>query len=580
MSGPDRSRGTECDVVVVGSGPGGATAAEVLATAGWNVIVIEKGRNLLIDTDPPYAPRARFANDEIKNLIRHYYGPDPILEPKTFRRNASDGARLFSGEVNTMPSMVGGAGPHADAKLPRFREVDFRLRSEMGPVDGADVEDWPVDYADLEPWYARAERDIGTAGDHNANPYAAWRSGPYPMPPGPDMYGAVLSSEAAARHGFHPYRAPSGVNSVPYGGRAACNNCGFCMMGCPIHAKGDPIAMLQRALLTGRCEIRSECVVTDVVTDPLRRKALGIRYLDADGRACELSAGHVVVAGGAFETPRLMLRSGDIATGGLGNSSGLLGRFLMFHFQTYAIGTFPFRLHGHRGRAVTHLMDDLMAPSATDLEAARSVDLPWFRGGVVEHGAAAGPIQEAIHYPSGAPHTALMADSPMRDRAWVFTVQGEDLPQWANTVDLDPAVRDVHGLAAGRVTYEPHRHEIEAARHWAPKLEAVLREMGAVHTFWTTSPSAGVGSFAERTPPVERYAPTSRHWMGTCRMGDDPRTSVVDRHGRFHDLDNVICADSSVFTTSAGYNPTLTLVALAARAASAMAGLPAPSSPP
>ena len=126
-----------------------------------------------------------------------------------------------------MPSTVGGAGFHADGKLPRYREIDFRLASELGPVDGADVADWPVDYDEMEPFYAEAERLIGVAGDAEGNPFAAWRSGPYPMPPGADMYLTTLTVPAAERLGYHPYRAPTGANSVPYDGRPACNNCGF-----------------------------------------------------------------------------------------------------------------------------------------------------------------------------------------------------------------------------------------------------------------------------------------------------------------------------------------------------------------
>ncbi len=159
------------------------------------------------------------------------------------------------------------------------------------------------------------------------------------MPPGADMFGALLTTEAARARGLHPYRAPTGVNSVPYDGRPACNNCGFCGgYSCPIHAKGDPIGALQRALRTGRCELRAEAYATRVAVDETGRRATGVHYLDiANGNAEQfVSARHVVLAAGAFETPRLLLRS-DV-----GNSSGAVGRYLTYHFQTLTVGIFPF----------------------------------------------------------------------------------------------------------------------------------------------------------------------------------------------------------------------------------------------
>ncbi len=557
------TEGRDCDAVIIGTGPAGATAADVLTSAGWSVIMLEKGRNHLLSLDAPFAGLGHVSNDEIKSARRHFLGPDPFLEPRSYRRDENDGDRLFAGEVNNLPSTVGGGGFHADGKLPRFRAVDFKPLSELGPIEGSDIVDWPVDYDEMEPYYAEAERLVGVAGDADGNPFAEWRSGPYPMPPGADMFGAVLTTEAATQLGYHPYRAPTGVNSVPYDGRPACNNCGFCAYyGCPIEAKGDPIAPLRNALRTGRCEIRVDSYVERVLLDAAGKTARGVRYIDIDGNTHEVSGRVVVVAGGAWETPRLLLRS-EVA-----NSSGLVGRYLMYHFQTFVIGQFPFRLHGHRGRSVTHLHDDHMIIDDDVRAYARDHGLPYFRGGLTEHGGGGSPVMEGIYTAPGITHSREMLDSKLRDKLWAFTVQGEDLPQATNRIDLDPTVRDVYGFSAGRATYDVHPHEVVASRYYAPKLQAIMRAAGADHTFAASSPPL------EGDRAGTQSASMSRHIMGTCRMGEDPATSVVDPWQRFHDVENLVCTDSSVFPTSTGYGPTLTIVALALRACRNLAGLP------
>jgi len=206
----------EFDVVVIGSGPGGATAADVLTEAGRSVCILEKGRNHLLALDAPFDGLGHLSNDEVKFGRRHFLGPDPLLEPRSYRRSVADGERIAVGDVNNMPSTVGGAGFHADGKLPRYREVDFRLRSELGPVEGAAIADWPVDYAEMEPFYDEAERSIGVAGDHTGNPFAAWRSGPYPMPPGADMFLTTLTVPAAERHGRQALREIVDSGPVEY----------------------------------------------------------------------------------------------------------------------------------------------------------------------------------------------------------------------------------------------------------------------------------------------------------------------------------------------------------------------------
>jgi choline dehydrogenase-like flavoprotein len=172
-----------------------------------------------------------------------------------------------------------------------------------------------------------------------------------------------------------------------------------------------------------------------------------------------------------------------------------------------------------------------------------------------------------------------MAESPLRDRLWAFIMQGEDLPQATNRVDLDPTVRDARGYPVARITFKPHRHELVASAHHGPRHIRVLEDMGATWTATTTSPLVeGASTHSPFGGATNNYRgpisaiPASRHVMGTTRMGTDRATSVVDAFGRLHDLPNVVVADSSVFVTSAGYGPTLTLVALAARAAAALAG--------
>ena len=158
------------EALIIGSGPGGATAAEVLTRAGWSVRMLEKGRNHLLDPDDMTKPGRDYSNDEIKFVSRYFLGPDPLIEPRAFRVSAADGEHTHVGEVNSIPTTVGGGGVHADGKVPRFREEDFHLRSARGPQEGAHVDDWPLEYDELEPYYAEVERAIGVSGREGRQP--------------------------------------------------------------------------------------------------------------------------------------------------------------------------------------------------------------------------------------------------------------------------------------------------------------------------------------------------------------------------------------------------------------------------
>ena len=367
------------DAVIIGSGPGGATAADVLTAAGWSVVIVEKGRNHLLDPDDLTKPAGDYSNDEIKFFDRHFLGPDPLVEPRTFRhRPIRRRAHPRRARSTPFPRPSAAAGPTPTARCRGSCPTTSALLSVLGPQPDAEVADWPLDYDELEPYYAEVERLIGVAGLAGANPFAGPRSGPYPMPPGAPMYGAMLSTAAAERLGYHPYPAPTAANSVPYDGRPACNNCGFCaFFGCPIHAKGDPIAMLIRAMASGRAELLAETFVS-----PDRSSKgvgpTGVELVAPDGsRRGARRRATWCVACGAIETPRLLLLSGF--------DHALIGRHLMVHFQTIAAGTMPFTTYAERGRSVTHVHDDMIVGDDETKAAAAESGLPWLRGGLVEH---------------------------------------------------------------------------------------------------------------------------------------------------------------------------------------------------
>lgn len=484
--------------------------------------------------------------------VRGLIAQQARIEPRTFRESEADGPRSFVGDVNNLPRTVGGGWVHADMKAPRFAADDFRMASLLGEVPGASWADWPLDYDELEPFYAAAERWIGVQGTAGADPFAARRSGPYPMAPGVPMYVASLLAAGARRLGLHPFPYPAAVNSRAWDGRPPCNDCGFCSgYGCPINAKGS-VAPLRTALLTGNVQLRCNAVATRLELDGALRRVVAVHYLDPGGRSASVRGDIVLLAANAIESTRLCLLS-DPGGPGVGNSSGQLGRNLMFHFQTIAIGIYRQSLHGERGKSVSTGFSDFRGVPG---DPARPL------GGIVEFGTNSGKIAEAKNYLldlglRGATLKSFLRSSPFGAHLSAMTMQGEDAPQPTNRVDLDPQVRDVNGLPVPRITYRPHAMELAAREVYGPRLVELHGAAGAQFAFIAPRYDGGV-------------APRSRHLLGTARMGSDPRTSVLDPRQRFHDLDNLWQVDGGALPTSSGYNPTLTIQALAMRAAASI----------
>jgi gluconate 2-dehydrogenase alpha chain len=591
---------TRFDVCIIGSGAGGSAVAHVLAAAGKSVLVLEAGSNAFPGLDAETLPFPLHSNDEIKYDIRNFIQQDGFLEPRTFRSTPTQPAEAHD-DVNVLPKAVGGGFQHADMKTPRFNRVDFALKTKMEallatnsdiavPGFGTDAAsanfaDWPFDYDALEPYYGEAERLLGVQGDASDNPFASPRSAPYPMPPGVPMYMNLLLAAGARQvtlgdqGPLAPHTFPAAISSRFYGERPPCVDCGLCSgFGCPNNSKGSPaVTMLRSALLSGRCQLRFNAVAAHLVNDGGHVSA--VEYVDGAGNTRQAVADAFVLAASAIESARLCLLSPAPGGGVLGNSSGQLGQNLMFHLQTNVNGFFPQRIHGQRGRAVTHGISDFrgVAPGGDELRIlADGQGRQVMLGGICEFSASQGrPITEdggvyAVDLPSLGGFRArsgLTLKNALRDQALGqhlagVLMQAEDAPQRANLVDLDPQVKDVHGLPVSRVTYASHPFELAARRFYLPYMRQLVMHAGA--------PAEKI--FVTPLDVIQGAPPSTRHVMGTLRMGIDPGTSVVNGAGRFHAVDNLFAADGSVFPTSSGYNPTLTIVAVALKIAHGIGG--------
>jgi choline dehydrogenase-like flavoprotein len=537
MSARTYKPGETVDFVVVGSGAAGGVMARELSRAGFDVIVMEQG---------PRFTAADFRHDELDYWFNNALLNSPQSSPQTFRRTAAETAQ----RVKDFPSlwyarMVGGSSNHFTANFWRFHEVDFRERSLLGAIPGTGFADWPIDYAELEPYYTKVEWDVGVSGLAGASPFDPPRTKPYPMPPLPVKSSGVLLERGARKLGMHPFPAPMAIASVPYKGRPACAHCGFCMgFGCEMQAKSSTLyTMIPEAEATGRCEVRSESYVFRVDVND-RDRVTGVTYFDRDRRERFQPARAVVLCANGAESARLLLMSANARhPDGLANSSGLVGRNLMFNTYTETHAIFEHELNEYKSVQVTRIVHDFY-----DSDPKRG----FYGGGGFDSRIGLNPIGWALFAPPasrawGPEFKALIEAMP---RAMVVATHGTSLPLESNRVDLDPELKDAWGMPAMRVTYKDHPDDLAFAAFLQDRGYDVMQAAGAQQAW--------------KAPITE--ATGSPHLLGTCRMGNDPATSVVDRFHRTHDLRNLFVCDGSSFVTSGRGQPTMTIQALAFRA--------------
>jgi len=521
------------DFVVVGSGAAGGIIAKELATAGLTVVVLEQGPRV----EPP-----QFEHDEIKTLFQSALQNNPA--GFTFRRSESEAAK--PGQIQLLyHRLVGGGSVMFTANYWRFREIDFIEKSRLGAISGTGLEDWPITYRDLEPYYTKAEWELGISGE--PGPFDPPRTRPYPLPPLPVKSSGVLFERGARALGLHPQPAPLAILSQPFHGRPACQHCGYCLgFGCEFRAKSSTLyTVIPIAEATGRCEVRPNSYVRRIEVDKQGR-VTGATYFDENKKEQFQRARAVVLCCNGSETPRLLLLSASSRfPSGLANSSGVVGKYLMFNGYSSASGVFERPLNEFKSVTATRVLYDFY-----ESDPKRG----FYGGGAPDARSFAYPTIFALGgLPHDAPSWGAGYKRILRDyytRTMNVDGHSTSLPLETNSISLDPEMKDPWGLPAMRVTYRDHPDDLAMMRFLQDRAIEILEAAGARRTW--------------RQPVQETNL--AAHLLGTCRMGDDPRASVVDRYHRAHDVRNLFICDGSSLVTGGRGQPTATIQALAYRA--------------
>ena len=536
------SKRQETDVLIVGSGAGAAPIAFKLARNGIKVTMLEKG---------DWVPKDATTEDELAQIHLEMHRPSDDADPTIVK---SKGELVSeSSRVGQSFYLVGGGTIRYAATSWRFRPQDFKKLSTYGSVADTSLCDWPISYEELEPYYTEAEYEIGISGLAGADPTEPFRSKNVLMPPlKGDLFQKQLT-ETAKRLGWKPFPIPLAIHSQYNSntGAVQCMQCGWCSgYPCRFMAKSAvDVVIYPRAQRTGKFTLKTHSNVIRIVMGP-NGKISGVEYINLKtGQTEFMGCRALVVAASAIQTARLLLLSANSKfQNGLANSSGMLGKNLMFHIEAKASAVFANEFHQGLYKKVG--IHDFYFPKKSD---------GFINHRSIQSGSKAAPISFALSK-SGFGKGYIEELRAKFLKTQEVQCMTEDLPQSENRVTLSESKKDLWGMPTPEVHHVYHEQDKKAVGSALEKARILLEAAGG----------------KEIQIPKIHDTITGRytwHLMGTTRMGKDPSHSVVNTNCQTHDISNLFITDGSPFCTSAGINPTLTIQALSFRTADKMMAL-------
>jgi choline dehydrogenase-like flavoprotein len=555
------------DICIVGSGAGASPVAFTLAKAGVKVLILEKG---------PWLTEKEFYKDELAISLRDSYNPDltdeqHVIEEEYIR---DDGTRYWDGESTSDSgwsfwngNVVGGSSNFMSGYFHRLKPVDFRLYSEFGAIEGANIVDWPISYDEMEPFYTQVEKDVGVSGKVVEHPFQEPRSTKdFPYPPLAEHAVSGWIDQGAKELGFHAMPVPRAVLSQPAMGRNSCEYSGYCSSyGCSSGAKGSGrAALLNHAVSTGNLTIIANAKVHHIESNE-KGEVTSVQYYDQQGRQQKAMAKIYVVACQAVETSRLLLASKSKKfPQGLANNSGQVGKNLVFSAGGTGAGDFFFDEISKQKQAELKQVGPFINRALQDWY---QIDDDKFKGSNKNGKAKGGTIdflfhQNPIARVSGSQwdnNDELVWGEELKQNIYnefttYKTLRFEVFNDWLPTdncfVALDEEVTDKWGDPVAKIRIGSHEHDIEVGEYLAQKGAELLAQLGAKNISTSVSSS----------PPTNLMA-------GGCRFGNDPKTSVLNKYCQAHEVSNLYVTDGSFMPTGGSVPYTFTIYANAFRVA-------------